>query len=672
MSNPILFKRGSSHTSILAAGEPGWDTGTNQLYVGTGSSNILIGPSTSSGTVTSITAGAGLTGGTITTSGTIALSVPVSVANGGTGTSTPGLVAGSNITISGTWPNQTIAASGGGSGTVTSVALAAPGIFSVSGSPVTTSGTLTLALATQTANTVWAGPTTGSAAAPTFRALVAADLPAGAGSPLTTKGDLYTFSTVNARLPVGSNGQVLTADSTQTTGIKWATPAAGFTNPMTTLGDLIYEDATPTAVRLAGNTTSTKKFLTQTGTGTISAIPAWSTIVAADLPTVDVPHGGTGQTTLAAHGVVVGAGTGAVNVTSAGTSGQVLTANGASADPTFQAVTNANITLSGAVTGSGTTAITTALAAFNSLTATDADVADSVPIYDASAAANRSLTVQRLGGYLDPAVCQGRLTLSSTQPVADVTTSSTLYWLPYQGCRVALYDGTRWNVWTVPSAGVSLALSGLAMGSPYDVFLSQSGGTLSLGLVQWSGIGTRSTGIVLQDGVYCKSGALGQRYLGTIVPTSGTACTDTDTQRFVWNYYHRLTRRLKVNAPASFWTYGTAAWRQADAGAGSPPAQVEVVVGVAEEPTFVFLNAATQSAGTSPFIGIGQNSTITPLVNTNSSYATSSNGVYPMVVELFDTNLGYTKYVWLEYAASGTITFSGTNVGCHMQGCVRG
>lgn len=36
------------------------------------------------------------------------------VANGGTGTGTPGLVAGSNVTITGTWPNQTVAASGGG------------------------------------------------------------------------------------------------------------------------------------------------------------------------------------------------------------------------------------------------------------------------------------------------------------------------------------------------------------------------------------------------------------------------------------------------------------------------------------------------------------------------------------------------------------------------------
>src|SRR5271166_290022 len=65
-----------------------------------------------------------------------------------------------------------------GGGTVTSVALASPtSILTVSGSPVTTAGTLTLNLVAQSANKVWAGPTTGAAANPTFRALVAADIP---------------------------------------------------------------------------------------------------------------------------------------------------------------------------------------------------------------------------------------------------------------------------------------------------------------------------------------------------------------------------------------------------------------------------------------------------------------------------------------------------------------
>ena len=54
---------------------------------------------------------------------------------------------------------------GGGSGTVTSVALAMPAEFAVSGSPVTGSGTLTATKANQSANLVYAGPSSGSAAA---------------------------------------------------------------------------------------------------------------------------------------------------------------------------------------------------------------------------------------------------------------------------------------------------------------------------------------------------------------------------------------------------------------------------------------------------------------------------------------------------------------------------
>lgn len=65
----------------------------------------------------------------------------------------------------------------GRDGTVTSVGLAAPSEFTVAGSPVTMSGTLTLGKANQSANTVWAGPASGAAAAPAFRALVLADHP---------------------------------------------------------------------------------------------------------------------------------------------------------------------------------------------------------------------------------------------------------------------------------------------------------------------------------------------------------------------------------------------------------------------------------------------------------------------------------------------------------------
>lgn len=64
-----------------------------------------------------------------------------------------------------------------GFGTVTSVGLSLPTIFTITGSPVTTTGTLTAALAGQNANRIFSGPATGSAAAPSFRALVGSDLP---------------------------------------------------------------------------------------------------------------------------------------------------------------------------------------------------------------------------------------------------------------------------------------------------------------------------------------------------------------------------------------------------------------------------------------------------------------------------------------------------------------
>lgn len=101
--------------------------------------------------------------------------------NGLTGAIT--LAAGSGISLTPAGNTITIAATGSGTGTVTSVAMTVPSFLNVVGSPITTSGTFAVTLNDEVANTVFAGPASGADAAPTFRALVPADIPGGTGTP---------------------------------------------------------------------------------------------------------------------------------------------------------------------------------------------------------------------------------------------------------------------------------------------------------------------------------------------------------------------------------------------------------------------------------------------------------------------------------------------------------
>ena len=279
----------------------------------------------------------------------------------GAGLSLNTLTAGSNVTITNGSGTITIAAAG----SVTSVALALPNIFTVTGSPVTSSGTLTATLASESANTVFAAPN-GTAGTPTFRALVAADIPtislttgvsgilpaANGGTGINTSG------ATNGEVLIGNGSGLSLHTLTAGTGVTITNGSGTITIAATGTGGTVTSVglALPSIFTVSGSPVTTTGTLTATlanetantvfaapngSTGT----PTFRTLVAADIPTISLTTGVSGVLPAANGGTGIN--------TSTATNGELLIGNGAGLSlNTLTAGSNVSIT-----NGSGTITI---------------------------------------------------------------------------------------------------------------------------------------------------------------------------------------------------------------------------------------------------------------------------------------------------------------------------
>lgn len=273
------------------------------------------------------------------------------------------------------------------------------------------------------------------------------------------------------------------------------------------------------------------------------------------------------------------------------------------------------------------------------------------------------------GSYLDGtaawsspnnAICQGRLTLATGTPVTttDQSAKTTIYFTPFNGNKIGLYNGSAWIVRTFSE--ISLGLGTLTSGLPYDVFAYDSGGTVTLEFLAWTNGTTRATALATQDGIWCKTGALTRRYLGTFYTSSTTTTESTKLKRRLWNMYNRVAYELAVVDTTVSWNYTTAAFRQAN---GSSANQVDFVLGLAEDAVdATVLGIVSATSGQFTSAGVGLNSTT---VNSAAIYgvgvAAGGGGLYPgHALYKGRPAAGYNYLAWLECGGGiGTVTWYG-------------
>lgn len=259
------------------------------------------------------------------------------------------------------------------------------------------------------------------------------------------------------------------------------------------------------------------------------------------------------------------------------------------------------------------------------------------------------------GGSVLPSLCNGRLTLTSGMPIttSDVTAATIVYFTPFQGNQIALFNGSTWSVFSFSER--SLSLSGLVASRNHDIFLYDNAGTLTLEAVAWTNDTTRSTALVLQDGIYVKSGATTRRYLGTIrTTTTAGQAEDSVKKRLVYNEGKPVARKLVVKETTYSWTYATNAWRSANNNTAN---RVEVVIG--NVGSIVDLNLACRMDGA----GAGSNQSIGYDTTTSAIgdlFMTCSNNGNISAHLVHNPAIGYHYYQWVENGRGSSSTYYGT------------
>lgn len=283
---------------------------------------------------------------------------------------------------------------------------------------------------------------------------------------------------------------------------------------------------------------------------------------------------------------------------------------------------------------------------------------------------------------------QGRLTLASGVPVmtSDQTDKTTIYYAPYLGNQIPLWDGSRLAMTTFSELSCSTTdtthnPAAIGASKINDWFVWNDSGTIRLCHgPDWTNNTTRSAGTALtispgylSNSVDITNGpaAGAGTYVGTTVSDSssklqftlgGAAAGGDPALLWVWNAYNRRLAKPFVWDTNSGWSYTIQSWRAADNNGNN---RISFVLGLSEDgveaeyESLAFSTSASVQTG----IGIGLDATNAPAVS-STTFTSYYNGNANQQICGIATYAGYPGQGFhylqaVEYGgANGTFTSS--------------
>jgi hypothetical protein len=205
----------------------------------------------------------------------------------------------------------------------------------------------------------------------------------------------------------------------------------------------------------------------------------------------------------------------------------------------------------------------------------------------------------------------GRLTVISGD-AAGQGISDTIFYTPYMGDQVPLYNGESWKYKEFSELALPLApyaSSNVTNGTLHDVFMYLDGDTPKIDLTAWNEIvdnggniqdQTRIDPLTSLGGILVATSDPKRRYLGTIKVDSSGQTSNTVDRRLVWNMSNRTNEVCDDQRPFASYSIGPTGWRRL----GGSDFHIEFVNGISGGTYTGFLSVLTSGGAGNRYMSL--------------------------------------------------------------------